>query len=119
MLVSHPMCVPVSPTTSRRKCTSNSRGSTSRLCSTPLIRIETFFFGTSSIGVFPLLTYILTACQRSSCIPFCFIPFWSLSLSIAATVYRHKKHNGRIVRGHLSDRIRRENLRLHHRQQRV
>src|SRR6267143_2256667 len=34
-LVSHPTCVPVSPSASRRKWTSNIRGSTSRVASAP------------------------------------------------------------------------------------
>src|SRR3990172_9489428 len=51
-LVSQPTWVPVSPATSRRKSTRSSRGSTSWVCSTPLILTETFFFGSASI-VFP------------------------------------------------------------------
>src|SRR6266404_9678728 len=40
-LVSQPTCVPVSPSSSRRKWTSNIRGSTSRVWATPLTWIVT------------------------------------------------------------------------------
>src|SRR6266511_3281970 len=46
--VSQPMCVPVSPTCSRRKWTSSLRGSTSALCSTPLTVTVISMPGTSS-----------------------------------------------------------------------
>ena len=36
LVVSQPMCVPVSPSVSRRKCTSRSRVSTSTECAAPL-----------------------------------------------------------------------------------
>src|SRR3954471_8144949 len=50
LLVSHPQWVPVRPSVSRRKCTSSSRGSTSRATSVPLTVIVTCMSASLSGG---------------------------------------------------------------------